>query len=63
MYKPDDEDALIEKAVQLIESGKLTYLKRVPITDEAKKALKKEQKKKKKEQKKKKKEQKKKKKT
>lgn len=48
VYKPDDEDALIEKAVQLIESGKLTYLKRVPITDEAKKALKKEQKKKKK---------------
>ena len=45
VYKPDDEDALIEKAVQLIESGKLTYLKRVPITDEAKKALKKEQKK------------------
>jgi len=47
VYKPNEEDALIEKAVMLIESGKLNYLKRVPITDEAKKALKKELKKKK----------------
>lgn len=47
VYNPNEEDALIEKAVMLIESGKLNYLKRVPITDEAKKALKKELKKKK----------------
>jgi hypothetical protein len=47
VYNPSEEDALIEKAVELIELGKLTYLKRAPITDEAKKALKKEQKKKK----------------
>ena len=51
VYAPNDEDALIEKAIELIESGKLTYLKRVPITDEARKALKKEQKRKKKSQK------------
>lgn len=49
VYNPNEEDALIEKAVMLIESGKLNYLKRVPVTDEAKKALKKELKKKKRE--------------
>ncbi|MBM78748.1 MAG: hypothetical protein CL846_09725 [Crocinitomicaceae bacterium] len=52
-YKPNEEDVLIEKAVELIESGKLTYSKREPISEEAKKALKKAEKKKKKEKKKK----------
>ena len=47
-YKPSEEDVLIEKAVELIESGKLTYTKRAPVSEEAKKALKKAEKKKKK---------------
>ena len=47
-YKPSEEDVLIEKAVELIESGKLTYTKRAPISEEAKKALNKAEKKKKK---------------
>ena len=47
-YKPKDEDILIERAVGLIDSGKMIYYKRVPLTDEARKALKKVKKEKKK---------------
>tara|TARA_X000000950_G_scaffold105010_2_gene132318 strand:+ start:235 stop:882 length:648 start_codon:yes stop_codon:yes gene_type:complete len=47
-YKPKDEDILIERAVSLIDSGKMIYYKRVPLTDEARKALKKAKKEKKK---------------
>ena len=47
-YKPKDEDILIERAVGLIDSGKMIYYKRVPLTDEARKALKKAKKDKKK---------------
>ena len=47
-YKPKDEDILIERAVGLIDSGKMIYYKRVPLTDEARKALKKAKKEKKK---------------
>ena len=47
-YKPKDEDILIERAVGLIDSGKMSYYKRVPLTDEARKALKKAKKEKKK---------------
>ena len=46
-YFPDDEDLLIERAIGLIDSGKMVFYKRVPITDEARKALKKAKKKKK----------------
>ena len=45
-YFPDDEDLLIERAIGLIDSGKMVFYKRVPITDEARKALKKAKKKK-----------------
>ena len=38
-YDPDNEDFLINKAVRLIESGDMTYFKRVPLTKEARKAL------------------------
>ena len=37
---PYDEDILIERAVNLIDSGKMIYYKRVPLTDEARNALK-----------------------
>ena len=47
-YKPKDEDILIERAAGLIDSGKMIYYKRVPLTDEARKALKKAKKEKKK---------------
>ena len=47
-YMPNDEDILIERAVNLIDSGKMIYYKRVPLTDEARNALKKSKKKKKK---------------
>ena len=53
-YDPDNEDFLINKAVRLIESGDMTYFKRVPLTKEARKALEKKRKKAKKEKKKKK---------
>ena len=46
-YQPNDEDLLIERAISLIDSGKMLYYKRVPTTDEARKALKKAKKKKK----------------
>ena len=45
-YFPDDEDLLIERAIGLIDSGKMVFYKRVLITDEARKALKKAKKKK-----------------
>ena len=44
-YDPDNEDFLINKAVRLIESGDMTYFKRVPLTKEARKALDKKRKK------------------
>ena len=44
-YDPDNEDFLINKAVRLIESGDMTYFKRVPLTKEARKALEKKRKK------------------
>ncbi len=47
-YEPKDEDILIERAVSLIDAGKMIYYKRVPLTDEARKALKKAKKEKKK---------------
>ena len=47
-YKPKDEDILIERAVGLIDSGKMIYYKRVPLTDEARNSLKKAKKEKKK---------------
>jgi len=46
-YDPENEDLLIEKAIEMIESGKMNYFKRVPMTKEAKKALKKKKKRKK----------------
>ena len=39
-YDPEGEDYLIEKAVSLIESGKMNYFKRVPHTESGKKAVK-----------------------
>jgi hypothetical protein len=45
-YLPDGEDLLIERAIGLIDSGKMVFYKRVPMTDEARKALKKAKKKK-----------------
>ena len=39
-YDPEGEDYLIEKAVSLIESGKMNYFKRVPHTESGKKAIK-----------------------
>ena len=38
-YDPEGEDYLIEKAVSLIESGKMNYFKRVPHTESGKKAV------------------------
>ena len=46
-YDPENEDLLMERAIRLIDSGKMTYYKRVPLTDEARKALKKNRKEKK----------------
>ena len=46
-YDPENEDLLIEKAIEMIESGKMNYFKRVPMTKEARKALKKKKKRKK----------------
>ena len=45
-YDPENEDILIEKAILMIESGKMNYFKRVPMTKEARKALKKKKKRK-----------------
>ena len=45
-YDPEGEDYLIEKAVNMIESGRMNYFKRVVLTESAKKAM--EQKKKRK---------------
>ena len=39
-YDPEGEDYLIEKAVSLIESGRMNYFKRVPNTELGKKAVK-----------------------
>ena len=39
-YDSENEDLLIERAIGLIDSGKMTYYKRVPLTNEARKALK-----------------------
>ena len=44
-YDPDNEDFLIEKAVKLIDSGDMTYFKRVPLTKVARKALEKKRRK------------------
>ena len=38
-YDPEGEDYLIEKAVSLIESGRMNYFKRVTNTESAKKAV------------------------
>ena len=46
-YDPENEDLLMERAIGLIDSGKMTYYKRVPLTDEAREALKQKRKKKK----------------
>ena len=43
-YDSENEDLLMERAIGLIDSGKMTYYKRVPLTDEARKALKKNRK-------------------
>ena len=43
-YDPENEDLLMERAIRLIDSGKMTYYKRVPLKDEARKALKKNRK-------------------
>jgi hypothetical protein len=47
-YDPENEDLLVERAIGLIDSGKMNYYKRVPLTNEARKALKKSKRKKKK---------------
>jgi len=47
-YDPENEDFLIEKAVKLIETGEMSYLKRVPMTKAAQKAIEKERKRKRK---------------
>ena len=39
-YDSENEDLLMERAIGLIDSGKMTYYKRVPLTNEARKALK-----------------------
>lgn len=46
-YDSENEDLLMERAIGLIDSGKMTYYKRVPLTDEARKALKQKRKEKK----------------
>ena len=38
-YDPENEDFLIDKAVRMIESGKMNYFKRVPLTKAARKAM------------------------
>ena len=45
-YDPENEDLLVERAIDLIDSGKMNYYKRVPLTNEARKALKKSKRKK-----------------
>ena len=45
-YDPENEDLLVERAIGLIDSGKMNYYKRVPLTKEARKALKKSKRKK-----------------
>ena len=45
-YDPENEDILVERAIGLIDSGKMNYYKRVPLTNEARKALKKSKRKK-----------------
>ena len=45
-YDPENEDLLVERAIELIDSGKMNYYKRVPLTNEARKALKKSKRKK-----------------
>ena len=47
-YDPENEDLLVERAIELIDSGKMNYYKRVPLTNEARKALKKSKRKKRK---------------
>ena len=47
-YDPENDDLLVERAIELIDSGKMNYYKRVPLTNEARKALKKSKRKKKK---------------
>lgn len=47
-YDPENKDLLVERAIELIDSGKMNYYKRVPLTNEARKALKKSKRKKKK---------------
>lgn len=44
-YNPEEDDFLIEKAVKLIEEGRMTFLKRVPMTKVARKAMDKKRKK------------------
>jgi hypothetical protein len=46
-YDSENEDLLMERAIGLIDSGKMTYYKRVPLTNEARKALKQNRKEKK----------------
>ena len=43
-YDPENEDFLIERAVRLIEAGEMSYLKRVPMTKAAQKAVEREKK-------------------
>ena len=45
-YDPENEDLLVERAIGLIDSGKMNYYRRVPLTNEARKALKKSKRKK-----------------
>lgn len=45
-YDPENKDLLVERAIGLIDSGKMNYYKRVPLTNEARKALKKSKRKK-----------------
>ena len=45
-YDPENEDLLVERAIGLIDSGKMNYYKRVPLTNAARKALKKSKRKK-----------------
>tara|TARA_B100001287_G_scaffold267698_1_gene263154 strand:+ start:6140 stop:6793 length:654 start_codon:yes stop_codon:yes gene_type:complete len=47
-YDPENEDYLIEKAARLIETGDMSFLKRVPMTKAAQKAMQKEKKRKRK---------------
>ena len=45
-FAPENYDLLVERAIGLIDSGKMNYYKRVPLTNEARKALKKSKRKK-----------------